>query len=539
MRRLINRPSSITSRETERGSALLSVLVVLLVLGILAGTLAVVVTNTTAGLGSTRDTIQSRAAADAGIASAVAAVRATTGDPCALAPPSGTDPDFTVTATCDASAQTITFTSVGRGDDGGETRVQAAYSYTSATAEDVGGSAHMTFFGSATFTYETQALSEGLLNIAIPSGNFTCQATVHANIVLSGNFSGNGSCDVLGSVVAGGTITTCCTGDRIRGDAIAAGTATSGFRGTVDGDFIAAGPVTIDGGASGVRVGGDLQAGGNVRLLQASVGGKLTLPSANSVCVGPACATTVSGNTHAQVGEAIHRGSPTPPAAPVFESWFDYVVPARGSSAYAMWAAEEWPGYTTWALSTTECSAFNTGNALAWNTLGNLTVPTIIDARGCPSNGDGPAGFLTSNPGGMKSSALKTSLVFLATGVKLTNLTLSAAPGASPKVRFIVPDGTDNDRPDTSPNCYWGNHVTINHVDFSVPTMAYTPGCINVSGGGEWRGALYGGAFNYGGALEFWGESIALPGMSNTVPGVGSETTIYTLGSLISQRDLP
>lgn len=528
----------IERRNDERGSAIVTVLVLMLVLSLLAGTLAVVVANTTSVVVQTRSSMQSRAAADAGIAAGVAKLRTSTADPCGLADLPGTDPNFKVEFDCRTAGE-VRMISTGNGPGGATSRVQATYAYTSAVVDDIGSDSHMTFFGSATFTYETRALSEGLLNIALPNGDFTCQATVMANIIVAGKFKGNGTCDVKGSVIAGDTISTSNATDRIRGDAIAAGTGLSSFPGTVGRDFVAGGPVEIAHGTTGIKVTRNLQAGGSIRLLTASVGGNVTLPVGSTLCTGNSCSTVVTGGTSPQVGGDVVHTDVDAPAAPEFESWFDYSVPATGTAAYDTWAAAEWPGYTTWVPTAAECEGLNSGDALLWNQLSTrIESATILDARTCINYSNG-TGFLTSNNGGTKSVTLKANVVFLAAGFHISGITINAAAGQSPKVWFIVPDNIADEQPSSSATCWSGNYININHATINVSAMAYTPGCINVSGGGTWRGAIYGGAFNYGGALDFWGESISLPGMPSAVVSTGTGSRVYSLGGLVDQRDIP
>lgn len=520
----------------EGGSALVAVLVVLLVLSLLAGTLAAVVTNTAHGLTVSRESIQSRAAADAGIAAAVAAVRASTSSPCARPDLPGTDPTYVVEFNCPTAGE-LALSSRGKGERGTESVVDAVYALESVIANDIGSDSHMTFFGSATFTYETQALSTGLLNIALASGDFTCQATVDANIIVAGSFKGNGSCHVMGSVIAGGTVSTTNKSDLIEKNVVAASVSESRFPGTVKGNFTAGGPVTIDMGATGQKVQGKLRAGGNVRLYDASVTGDVSLPVGKTVCVNGSCSSVVGPAGHAQIGGSLVNENVAAPAAPQFATWFDYVVPSTGTAAYATWAAAQWPGYTTWVPSATECANLNTGSAPLWNMLTTrITSATIVDARSCANSSDG-VGFLTSNNGSQKSVTLGSNVVFLANGFHLSSLTIKPATGTSPKVWFVVPDAVDNNQPLSAPPCWGANRVDLNNVNITVSAMAYTPGCVKVSGGGTWTGAIYGGAFNYGGALQFWGQSIALPGMPSSITNTGTGVVHYVLGGLLSQRD--
>lgn len=503
-------------RRRDRGSALVSVLIIMLVLTISGLALAAIVTSTASGLAGGRDTAQSRAAADAGLATALSDARRT-GQPCGMDIASTSPPKFTVRSTC-ASGR-VTFTVTGRGETGGTTRTEAVYSFTPGNA---GMGADMIFFGDTTFSHEViaHAVDQSLLSIVIPSGDFTCMAPIPANLVLSGSFLTKGGCDVAGAVVAGGSADMSNGPDRVEGSLTTAGSATNVIQGSVGGDIHTSAGITF--GWNGQTIGGKVASGGNVKLGDIKITGSLTLPSGR----------TLDPQSGSVSGGIVRPSSVTPPTAPTFAKWYDYKYkladwqPFEGRSFAARTLTPTGTGGNT-------CAAFNSHPASGWGSLAAQTSPTVLDARACTS--------LSSNSGTQPVVELKSDLVLLAKSFDLTKLTFTAAPGASPRVWFIVEDTVDDD----AVTCAGGaGNIKINGtvMSTSITAMAYTPCTIDVDGMGNdtWKGSFYGGRFDYGGGLNFYGAPIALPGM----PGAATSTTPSNssgavMGSLISQRDVP
>lgn len=495
----------------ESGYTLIVVLILMLVLTIGGLALAAIVTNTTTFLAHSRGTTQSRAAADAGLAAAIATARGSS-DICSISVPSSTTaPIYSVGVACGGGQ--IIFTSTGRGADGSTTVTKATYSYTQTAAPGAG--ADMVFFSSTTFTAQvlTNTLSDGLLSIVIPSGGFTCMAPVPANIVMAGDFTTQGNCDVKGSVITGGVVNMTNGPDTVEGNVASSGTGSSTVQGTIGGDYKAAGAITF--GWNGKTIGGDVVANGNVSLGNDTLGKSLTVPSAKTI-------TPQSGTVR---GSTVRPSTVTTPQTPTFDSWFDY-----------NYKSSDWPGYTIQTLSSTgsgmwTCNGFNAYPASSWFALASLTAPTVIDARACSS--------LSANSGMNPSVLIGKDLVFVAKSYDLTNLTFNAATGTHPHVWWIVPDTTA----DKSPTCSGGaGNVNINGTVMGpgMTTMAYTPCVVDVHQNSQWTGAFYGGSFNYGGGLTFYGDPITVPGMASvTVPGAPSPTASTTLGALVSQRDVP
>ncbi len=501
----------------DAGSAIVSVLIVMIVLSIFALTGAALVTNTTGSVVSTRGSVQAQAAADAGITAALAEARRT-GAFCSLSLAS-TNPNYTVTSSC-ASNQ-VTFVSTGRGTGAGggaqpTTQTQAVYAYTPARQPGIG--ADMIFFDSATFTAQVKTVATAdPLTVFVPSGNITCQVPMAASIRAQGDFITKGSCDVAGSVTVGGKIDMSNGNDRVRGDLTAAGTGSSTIRGSIGGNLSAGGGAAF--GWERQSVGGDVRVAGDVSLGNQRLAKSLTLPSGKTL----------------QQQEGVVSGSiarPTTvaaPAVPTFQPWFDYAF-----------SASDWPGYSIITLTAKgsgagTCDSFNAHPATGWATLSALSAPTVLDARACSG--------LSSNSGTHPTVALKTDVILLAKSFDLTMLTVNAAPGATPDLRVIVEDRTKDAEPTCGKGAAAGN-ITINGtvVGSGVAALAYTPCTLDVGGidgRDRWNGAFYGGKFDHGGTFTFTGDPIALPGMpGSTGAGAGGGAGGLVLGELVSQRDI-
>jgi hypothetical protein len=522
----------------DGGSTLIVVLVVMLVLTTGALALAAIVTNTTVSLASSRSTVQSRGAADAGLATAVTTARKT-GNFCGMSigdslPAGSATATYAVTSTCDTTAKTVTFVSTGKAGKG-VTKTQAVYNYTSGST---GHGADMVFYGDTTFTKEVVTSSNnGLLSIVIPTGSFTCQVHVPANIIASGDIKTNGSCTIDGDVRAGGQVNMTNTTDVIKGNATGSSTSTYTLQGQILGNIAVGGAINF--GWNNFTYPGNVTSTGSINLASATIAGAATLPKANTISYDGYINVNSPTATSARVKGGINwLTSVSAPAAPTFDPWFDYSYllsdwrPFNGTTFNEVKLVNSGNGQWT-------CNRFmqnnpSTGNAAGWTELGTLTTPTIVDTRAC--------GAFSANNGSNPNVALQTDIVFVANSYDLTNVTFKSKNATASKVWFITNDGVPTGSGLHVPNCSNGaGNITINGTDMSgVVAMVYTPCTIAVQGHSLWTGAFYGGAFSYGGGMTFTSGAIALPGMpgSATMPGAGASTT-SAIGTLVSQRDIP
>ena len=505
-------------RSDDRGSTIVSVLVVVLVLSIGGLALAAIVTNTTMTLADGRSTVQSRAAADAGLADAVSALRRG-GVTCGGAQhdvrvdtTDASSPTYSYRVTCTATRATITATGQAHG---GMTTSQAVYEYTPNPASD----GDMVFFGTndVTFTKEVKTLAPGrLLSIVVPQATFVCQALIPGSITVGGDIEANGGCTIKGSVNAAGAVDMCCGTDVIEGDLSTSGTGSGVLRGAVLGHVHANGALVF--GWEGKRVGKSVTVNGDVKLGNVRIDGTLTLPSSK----------TYTPQDGVVAGGVFRPATVAGPAAPILPSWFEY-----------QYKVSDWPGYSVVTLVNAgtgagTCDSFNSSTGNGWATLAAYTAPTVVDARACTN--------LSSNNGTLPVLALRTNLVILAKKFNLTTLTMKAATGlaAKPKVWFVTEDVTPTDHKPTCGTGYGPLIINGTVTDISITAMAYTPCIIDVGGNAAgiddaWSGAFYGGGWQYGDGLTFTADPIALPGQTSA-SGAGGGTGV--LGGLVSQRDI-
>lgn len=505
-------------KSRDEGSALVSVLIIMLVLTIGGLTLATIVTNTSGVLVDTRSQSQSRAAADAGLAEVVAELKR--GE--ALCGTSDTDievdgsgsPLYDYEVVCGSGFATVR---VNAEQDGARTSVQAVY----AKAEAASSGGDMVFFGSGnvTFTSEVKTSADGrLLNIVVPQASFTCQALIPGNITASGDIKANGGCTIKGSATsAAGVIDMCCGSDTIEGNVQTSGTGSSTVRGTLKGSLHTNGRVEF--GWEGKQVAGSVIANGDVQLGNVLINGSLTLPTSKTY-------TQQSGTV---VGGTIRPATVAGPAAPALPGWFEY-----------KFKTSDWPGYQILTLKASgsgndTCNGFNSHPAAAWPALQSYTSPLIVDARACST--------LSSNSGTKPTLSIKTNIVLLAKKFDLSGLTIKAASGVAgkPKVWFMTEDVTPGDNAPTCGSGYGDLGINGTIADLTVKAMAYTPCKINIAGKAygiedKWNGSFYGGGWNYGGGLTFTADPIGVPGMGIDESGSSGSGGI---GALISSRDVP
>jgi Tfp pilus assembly protein PilX len=534
---LTRRDPAVRLRD-DQGAALISVLIVALVLGLITVTLSAAVVNTTLSSVGVRGSLQSQAAADAGMAAAVAAAKA--GGVCTATVPAGTVPGsggggrYTATIACNAAKTTVTLTSVGTANDT-STSVQTVYSLVAETREEVDPS--LTPVGLVLYEGSTMGqvtlLAHGANEPQVVSvkGPFGCRLGIPGNLIVGGDVTSSDGCNVTGDIYAAGTITFNGGATTVRGDILAAGTGVSKINSTI-GSSTAGAPL------SNVRVNGDLDllwsgapmhanavAQGAVTVNDRVVDGSVTLPTG----------LTPSIKGGRIVGGVVNSGSIAAVPAPSLPGWFDYTFKTA-----------DWPGAAVITLknvntmNTTSCRYFNDNNGefknQGWKDLANYTGTVVVDARQCDR--------LTSNAGGNPAPVIKAAnVVLLAKEFNTTGLTMKSAAGASPKVYFITEDGTADNKP-TCPGGSTATNFDTNGANLEgVRSLIYTPCRLSVSGGGVLLGSLYTNGFNSGGQITIKGELMSLPGMSPPDGGYGGTPVVvntgdYDLGVVVSRRDV-
>lgn len=477
--------------RNERGSTLISVLMVMLVLTIIAMALAAVVMNTTRIMADSRTTAQSRAAADAGLAAVLAAFNANGSNCPTSAVKSTTDPKYTTT--CAATSSQVTFTSTGTAGTASD-QIQAVYELVSS-----GGGASFTFFTGAgsVADFDSHIFIEpyetgSVLTVEFPAGGtFKCKTPLKGNVVMAGSIvMDNAGCDITGNAYIGGANV----------DQKDWALKVNGSGQTVGGTLIVNGPAHLGGLAAG------------------AIKGSLVVPS------GKTLESDKPQNIPGMALGGVQRPA-SAPAAPEMSKWFEYSRPTA------------WPGYDVVQITTTssglQCrdiasSEKWSGRVNFWNnTLPNLTTNTVFDATACPD------GF-NSGGGGNPDIEVGANAALIGRKFVLEALTIKPKSGKDPKLFMVVPDPTPGDK---KPTCSGtaGDISTTSNVTITAKTMAYTPCKVHFGAGGEWVGAIFSGGYQGGGKLKLRGFPMSLPGQPGGGSGGGSGKT---LGALVSQREV-
>lgn len=324
-------------RSDESGSALVTVLIVMMVLGLLTVSLSAAVVNTTRTTVGVRGSLQAQAAADAGIAAAVAAAKANPSGVCTVASTSTTAPRYSVSTTCPSGTGRAIFRSTGQGEDGGSTTVEAAYQYVGGVAaaapeyamtiggnglsansltvkpdEGAGDSAALILSGDFMTCNNTTSFATDVVLYA-GSIELTNSCTFEKSLYVSGNVRLNSSITVKGSIHALGTVSIDNSTVKVLGDINARGRVN--VQGQVSGNVTTEGDLTMP---SNGTIAGNATIGGNATLSSnAKINGTLTATGKATIS-GSTVGKLVAGgaldlNAATITGEII-GGSPEPAA---------------------------------------------------------------------------------------------------------------------------------------------------------------------------------------------------------------------------------
>ena len=582
------RRDSESGQAESQGSALVAVVgimsVGLVLIALLATTLTGAITVSSVG----KANLQAQAAAEAGVATAVAALNvAGTCENAGGTFTSSTAPVYRATvwwATTTSSwtrgcptsqATKVRVISGGTAANSGLLQangsniryVEAIYAWGTTSAPFTNVQALYTYGGANVDTYEFLSGGQGAANINIPSGDFECTGPtlIEGSLtVAAGNANLTNTCHVTGSVTASGTIAM-TSYSSIDGDATSAtgGISLSNSTVTVGGSVYANGSVTLNG-----RVNGNIEATGVVTLVGGSyVRGNVTTNSTlstDSTVDGSLSAignlTIGSGHIKGNVATAgtlkygkltnaaaatalkadglvdgtISYGASglvtvTPKSIPTVINWVDL------NYSWSSWQAAGFTQQLTWP-SAIGCrigdsnSTTPTGALYPWyQQLKNLNQPTVVDGRSCGTTG------LSGN----MTLALKTDVAFIANTFNYDSLTITSADGQQHRIWFIILDGDPNT---FGPQCpRRGGTFALNtpsSVGSNVIGMVYTPCDISVNNGSTWNGMFYSGTMTGGGGVR---QLVYVPlGVPGSTIGGGSvlpPSGNGTVGALISTRN--
>ncbi|WP_150307838.1 hypothetical protein [Planctomonas psychrotolerans] len=528
-------------RDEDEGSTMLAVIGLMAVTAVISVTVAAATIHGLGVSSSVQASIQSRAAAEAGID--VARAGLLTAGSCGSVSgvyESTTAPAYRARVQYDAgggwvsgcpidTATLVRIESVGTanaagvaGASSGDTRtVEAIFNFVPDYVEvpQIDAAVYAHEIQGALKNFELISADNSLAaDVQIRNGNVTCLngATIAGDVILGNGFAALKDCAVTGSVHVSQYVHA-ENGSRVRGDVIAAGVG------------VAAGSDVARVG-SGSIVDGNVYAGGTTSVLSSSVSRvkkNITVAGTGSSAARVASGSVVEGNVISsgsvsaagtvQGTTSTNVGGLSAPPLPLIPNWTDVPYPS------STWANN---GFTeiTW---TGSCSIGH-GDP-RWAALATRTTPTVVNALGC-----GPAGIHTLST--VDPLALKTKIAFIAQSFSFDKLRLESATAANQNVWFIVPDNTADGLP-TCPSATAGDIYLHNEADIAltISAMAYTP-CTVYSDRDGWRGQIYGGEVEFGQQAKLTFVPVGVPGVSFT--GGLPPTLVLNGGHLANLRSI-
>lgn len=552
----------------DEGSALVTVLMVMLVLTIGGLALSAIVVNTSGMVTDSRSTAQSRAAADAGLAQALA-VALRDGEICdqgpiEVAPVNGTldgGATYAVTRDCVSVEGRAIFSAVGRAPGGAITTTEAVYEYTPAPAV-IKEPALITKAPLNLSALKIQAVDpdEPATVWVIPepgvAGDFTCDSggAIAGSVYLpAGTVRGVGGCVVAGDVYAEGDVTI-DRGTKIGGDLVSLN-----------------GKVSISGGSTvgkGVYARNDITLSGGPKLHSdvvsvmgsVSVDGGITIDGsihAKQNVVGTSTGANVVQSIYAGGNLTLTGGGPVARDRIMYGGAFSY-----SSGTAASWAvnsvtrtplqpvvsvpqlpsAPEWQGITKADLDSLVSSGmfekitWTGACAYDWYPehemvakIKALTKPTLIDATHCAQVDMHKYSGTTS---------LKTDVIFVAPSFNIEDQDFESADGAAHRIWFIDPEVPGRTCDTVPPISIDGTNMNPGAGASKISAMIFTQCTVDFPNSGEgWKGSIQAGKMS--GKPNFWYTPVGFPG--STAPGEDEDSESGTeaiLGDLISRRDV-
>lgn len=531
----------------ERGAVLIAVLGLTMVTAIVGVTITAVTVNALGTTTSNRASVESRAAAEAGID--VATVGLQTAASCAGVAgvySSVTAPKYEAKVQYDSgagwvsgcpidSATKVRILSTGTaqgvgvaGASGGDkTVLEVIYNYLPIMVS-------IPEIDPAVYAYSIQgALKNFILSssdnalaadVQIAHGNVDCTngASIAGDLILGDGHALLDNCDITGTVHVSDYIDV-TGGSEVFGDLIAVGVKKNGAGdlaatvragSIIDGSVLAAGSVNVKSSSASLVKGSVTVAGTSASVGTVENGSKI---QGNLISSGP---TNAAGNVRGTTTSGV-SGLQAPPL-PRIPTWTD--IP--WVSGVTSWASE---GYTTkaWAGSCTI-----DGADPDWLALSVLTTPTVVDM----TTRCGAAGLTTNS--NLSPIVLNANIAFIAQKFSFNKLYLSSA--TPKKINFVVPDNTANGVPTCPGPSPAGNITFSNEANFSstIAALAYTP-CKVYSDRDGWRGQIYGGEVQFGQQAKLTFVPVNIPGVNfNNLPPI-IEQRGAMLGNRVSLRELP
>lgn len=537
------------SPASDRGSALLAVIALASVTGIIAATIGIVTVNSLANTNSAAAGIESRAAAEAGIAVAELTLR--TGDCTATGGlfESVGNPAYSVSTSFDLGsgweegcpppeATQVRFVSTGvsqravfgTGERGGDAIVEAVYQYIPEYTD-------LEVIDPAVYAYEIEGTLKNFelgiepntviaSDIQIRNGNFICTngASVAGSVVLGDGYADLVNCSVSGNLYVSDYVRATGSGSTISGNLIAAGSvldtssraATLSSRATVSGDVFVGGSVSMTASPGTTRVGGNVTAARNTST-------NVSLSNSTRIDGNTLSTGTISGN-NSLFGGTRSTGvvGLQPPPSPIVPNWTDLPFDSDPAAIQAStWWDRGFQNIVTW---TGPCVL--SGSDPRWGALSGYTQRTIVDATACTSGME-----ITSSLS--PDVSLQTDVVFFADSFTLNKLPAQASNATDPRrLYFVVPDNTADQLPscvDGAGDLYYNNETDINAP---LALFFYSP-CNVISDRNNMRGQIYGGSVEFRQQAQWTFVPSTPPGINFSA---GTEVEQVLSGAFLGER---
>lgn len=487
-----------------------------------------------------RASVQSQAAADAGIDAAYAKVKAGT---CSLnTGDGGVGPAFASTVwyrttttgawipgcpTASSGAVQIKIESTGTSANDADERAkaEAVYNWTPPTATGFTGGPAVYAYDAAGFGGSGRLVSAtGNADVMVKTGDVSCTgASTGADdlVVDGGKLTVSGSCNISGNVWASKALVV-EGGTSVGGNAVAASITVPGSS-SIGGGAWATGDMRLEGSGS---VGGDVTANnltltGSARAKSnAWVYNATTMAWSTNIAKNLTTKTAALDNPSGNVSgtRKIESKGPGPspyqtPKKPTVPDWVDYD-----------YKLADWVGFTEYKMPAGSCGPAQLNAAIA--SMAGRKV--VIDARLCTS----------VSIGGADTVALAADTVIIANKYDLGGSGRFSS-SADIKLWLITPDTVA----DKVPTCPSGASFAIGGafvIPSRVSTMFYSPCLISLASGLNVTGQIFAGKASINGAATLHYVPVGLPGvdLDTGSPSGGGSTPAGTVGDQQYYREV-
>jgi hypothetical protein len=530
-----------------------------------------------------RASVQSVAAAEAGIDAAEAAVRSAAGCTGTGVYSSNVEPKYVATVGwwsgvgwvegCPIPLLTydkIRIISVGTARDSGvagsssgdSTTLEARYAYTRPSGSITASGGAVTAGGisgqtSLSVTNSSENVPGGkTADVVVSSGDFSCnyngsgpKLTIQGKLIVkNGNVALDG-CIVLGGIVASGAVSLNNNANQVTGGISAGGAVTVAAGNSIVGDIVTKSSAAIFG-----SVRGNVFAGGNADTKLGSttaIDGNVTAKGAVNVDTGGLGTLLMSLTNLLKCGLTPGNGNPlsaslgcllakagivTGTTSQRVSNVQEPVAPSVPAFTGYTYSAAEWltAGYreVVWPASKCTVNSSDSASMAQLNAVLASTMPTVVNAMACTTLS------LSSSGAAALALAAKADVAFIAKGFALTNVKIDSAVSAHVNTRFIVPGTVPSVTVAACVNVLGLIKLNANVVvGPKARSMFYTPGCIDQSNS-VIRGQEYAGFVKTGQTVSVEYIPLGIPGV-NLDGGTVATATAASVGGRTVLRELP